>query len=139
MPTHYPMADSNFSLPDEDELDQEIHLEGALANNKRLAVRYQRHDIKAVIKIHSFLFPRLFPVKLHDISSRGAAIFSKHKLSTKNRVTLYLLFSDGKRFEIASSIVHCESEEHRYGIKFDEHNHPLADHLLLTQTDLHFS
>jgi len=120
-----------------DELDKDIPRE-SLWTNKRVAVRYRRKDIKAVVKVHSLLYPRLLPVALHDISSRGAAVHSPKKISRKSRVCLYLLFDDGKRFEIEALVVHA-SKAQIYGLKFDTFHEALADHLLHTQTDLTFS
>jgi hypothetical protein len=133
------MQDSDFSLDALEELDHQIQVKHALASNKRVAVRYRRKDIKAVVKIPSLLFPRLVTVALHDISSRGAAVISTQKLINKGKIELFLLFSDGARFDIAAKIIHCESSTLRYGIKFDNANDALAEHLLHTQTDLHFS
>lgn len=129
------MSEPDFSL---DFLDQEVTLDSAWPN-QRSAVRYLRTDIRAAVKVRSLWFPRLFPVKLRDVSSRGAAVFSEKKLGKNKRICLYLLFDDGKRFAIDAVVVYCDHENGRYGIKFDKLDWPLADHLLHTQTDLHFS
>jgi hypothetical protein len=131
------MSENDFPPEIFGELDQDIPLD-SLWSNKRVAVRYRRKDIKAVVKVHSLLYPRLLPVILHDISSKGAAVISPKKLSRKSRVCLYLLFDDGKRFEIEALVVHA-SNARIYGLKFDSYNETLADHLLHTQTDLTFS
>lgn len=131
------MSENDFPAEIFDELDQDISHE-SLWSNKRVAVRYRRKDIKAVVKVHSLLFPRLVPVALHDISSKGAAVISPKKISRKSRVCLYLLFDDGKRFEIEATVVHA-SKAQIYGLKFDTFHEALADHLLHTQTDLTFS
>ncbi|AMK78724.1 MULTISPECIES: PilZ domain-containing protein [Methylomonas] len=129
------MSEPDFSL---DFLDQEVTIDSSWSN-KRSAVRYLRNDIRAAVKIKSMWFPRLFPVVLRDISSRGAAVFSEKKLSKNKRIFLYLLFNDGRRFDIAALVVHCDRERGRYGIKFDNIEKSLAEHLLHTQTDLLFS
>ncbi|MCQ8181719.1 PilZ domain-containing protein [Methylomonas sp. SURF-1] len=129
------MSDSDSSM---DFLDQEIDLDSEWSN-KRSAVRYLRNDIKAAVKIHSLWFPRLFPVSLRDISSRGAAIVTDQKIKKKSRVSLFLLFSDGRRFQVEAAIVHHDAGSQRYGVKFDSLNSELAEHLLHTQTDLNFS
>ncbi len=131
------MAENDFPPETFDALDEEIPLDSLGANN-RIAVRYKRKDIKAVVKVHSLLFPRLQQVILHDISSKGAAIRSPKKLSKKSRVCLYLLFNDGKRFEIDAIVVYSDNR-HKYGLKFDRYHKDLADHLLDSQTDLTFS
>lgn len=130
------MADSDFSRDVYDELDREINMDSSFLN-KRIAVRYRRSDIKAVIKINSAFFPRLIPVALIDISSKGAAIQSNKKLRKKASISLYLLFNDGRRFTIDGTIVHTSSAP-RYGVKYDAINQALAEHLLHTQTDLIF-
>jgi hypothetical protein len=131
------MSENDFPADIFDELDQEIPLE-SLWSNKRVAVRYRRHDIKAVVKVRSVIFPRLLPVILHDISSKGAAVISPKKIRKKSRVCLYLLFNDGRRFQIDALVVYSESTQ-KYGLKFDNYHDELADHLLQTQTDLTFS
>ncbi len=128
------MSEPDFSL---DFLDQEIELDNSWSN-KRVAVRYLRNDIKATIKIHSFWYPRLVQVLLRDVSSRGAAVFSEKKLGKNKRICLYLLFKDGSRFDINATVAYCDHENHRYGIKFDNIDKPLAEHLLHTQTELLF-
>lgn len=130
------MANTDVPTDVFDELDQEINAD-SLFTNKRIAVRYRRKDIKAVVKIQSIFFPRLVPVLLLDISSKGAAILSSKRLRKNRKVCLYLLFKDGRRFAIDSCIVHSDATN-RYGIKFDASNAALADHLLHTQTDLQF-
>lgn len=130
------MSDTDFHNDVFDQLDQEIDIDSMFAN-KRIAVRYRRSDIKAVIKIRSFLFPRLIPVILTDISSKGAAIKSNKPLKTHRKICLYLLFQDGAKFAINGNIAHSEAAP-RYGVKFDRYHTELADHLLNSQTDLHF-
>lgn len=129
------MSEPDFSL---DFLDQEVTPDSAWSN-KRIAVRYLRNDIRAAVKVRSLWFPRLFPVVLRDVSSRGAAVLSEKKLGKNKRICLYLLFNDGKRFDIGGTVVYCDRENGRYGIKFDNIDEPLANHLLHTQTDLQFS
>jgi len=130
------MADTDFPKDVFDELDLAIDVD-SLLTNKRVAVRYRRTDIKAVIKIRSIFFPRLVPVILVDISSKGAAVKSNKKLRRNHKICLYLLFNDGRRFAIDGIVAHAESAT-RYGIKFDSYNTALAEHLLHTQTDLEF-
>lgn len=131
------MSENDFPTEIFDELDQEIPPD-SLWSNKRIAVRYRRKDIKAVVKVHSLFFPRLQQVILHDISSKGASVISPKKLGKKSRVCLYLLFNDGKRFEIDAVIVYSDNTQ-KYGLKFDRYYEALADHLLDSQTDLTFS
>ncbi|MDD1621218.1 MAG: PilZ domain-containing protein [Methylococcaceae bacterium] len=131
------MSENDFPAEIFDELDRDIPLD-SLWSNKRVAVRYRRKDIKAVVKVHSLLYPRLLPVALRDISSRGAAVMSPKKISRKSRVCLYLLFDDGKRFEIEAIVVHASNAQ-VYGLKFNSFHEALADHLLHSQTDLTFS
>lgn len=139
------MADSPTSLFDvsvmdtigpEFDPDTELTIEH-LHTNKRSSIRYRRHDIRAVIKIHSLLYPRLQPVVIQNISSKGAAIVSGKALKDNGKVTLYLLFSCGKRFSIEALIVHAKAKP-RYGLKFLANNNELGEFLLKTQTNLDF-
>jgi hypothetical protein len=131
------MFESDFPSDIFDLLDQEILLD-SLSPNKRVAVRYRRTDIKAVIKIRSLFFPSLVLAQLQNISSRGAAVLCSKKLRKKTKVTLFLLFSDGRRFDINATVVYT-ADVYTYGLKFDHYQKKLADHILLTQTELIFS
>ena len=131
------MFESDFPSDIFDLLDREILLD-SLSPNKRVAVRYKRSDIKAVVQVRSLFFPRLVKSELQNISSKGAAIISSKKLRKKTKVVLFLLFADGKRFDIHATVVHAANNQ-IYGLKFDRYQKQLADHILLTQTDLVFS
>ncbi len=131
------MSEIDFQPQAFDDLNLQFPLD-SLGNNKRVAIRYRRNDIKAVIKVQSRIYPRLVQVVLHDISSRGAGIISPKKMFKNSRVSLYLLFGDGKRFEIDAVIIYVKNGK-MYGLKFNTYQEELADHLLLTQTDLKFS
>lgn len=124
-------------MPPVDELDQEIPLE-CLPANKRVVVRYKRKDIKAVIKVRSLLYPRLLPVVLNDISSKGAGIICTSKIGVKSRVSLYLLFDDGCRFDIDAVIVYCRKSKF-YGLKFNRYHDSLAEHLYDTHSSSKFN
>lgn len=130
------MSDTDFSNDIFDQLDQEIDIDSSFMN-KRVAVRYRRNDIKAVVKVRSLFFPQLIPVILTDISSKGAAIKSNKRLKRHRKICLYLLFVDGTRFAVNGKVAHNEAAP-RYGIKFDHYQNGLADHLLQSQTELHF-
>jgi hypothetical protein len=131
------MSENDFQTQVFDDLNLQFPSE-SLINNKRVAIRYKRTDIKAVIKIQSRIFPRLVQVVLHDISSRGAGVISPKRMHINSRICLYLLFNDGKRFEIDGVIVYSKKAK-IFGIRFDAYQEALADHLLHTQTDLKFS
>lgn len=130
------MTKKDSPMIDFDELDLEIELDSLLVN-KRISVRYRRNDIQAMVKTRSFFFPRLFRVALIDISSKGAAIHSKKKLRHKSRVNIFLQFKDGRRFSISGRIANTHAAP-RYGLKFDNYQTELAEHLLHTQTELLF-
>ncbi|MBS3964451.1 MAG: PilZ domain-containing protein [Methylomonas sp.] len=120
-----------------DTLDEDIDLHD-LIGNQRLAVRYLRSDIKATLKVANFFYPRLYPIVLRDISSKGAAILCEKKIRKNTTVCLYLLFGDGKRFAIDARVVHSQAYP-VHGLKFCKRNFELAEHLLQTQSDLSFN
>lgn len=136
-----PSIDLSPKLPDSceelDELDWAIDFEN-LASNQRIAVRYCREDIIATLKLHKLFVREAFVVKLLNISSKGAAIKTRHAMSQNTKVTLGLTFHDGRHFDIAGLIVRCKDAS-EYGIRFEHINNLLAEHLLDTQTDLQFS
>jgi len=107
-------------------------------DNHRTAVRYVRVDITALL-IQPFLFKpsKKILVKLLDISSKGASIEFKDKLSEKKQVILELTFKDKRKFSIKSKIIYHKNHI-EYGLKFDQLNNELGDYLLKTQNDLIF-
>lgn len=114
--------------------------------NQRAATRYIRNDIKAVFYkvdlLTSFgfnFFRRLVKVQLLDISTRGVLISTDKKLKIGNKIVLGLKFTTGKTFRIKAAVVRKSSEsDYEFGIKFNEHNEELGEHLLATQKELRF-
>jgi PilZ domain-containing protein len=105
--------------------------------NKRKGVRYIRKDITASITIRRYFTANEILVRLHDISSRGALIACNAKLKPKQRLSLTLTFSSGRKFRIPSIITHIETtHEQSFGLKFESLNNNLGNYLLKTQTDL---
>lgn len=107
--------------------------------NRRIAVRYVRRDIKAEISVKKFLTTQRRPVKLLDISSKGALISCSIRLSKKQKLKISLKFKDGKTFRLNAVVVYTTSlEPTKYGIKFDRLNNDLGEQLFTSQTDLIF-
>ena len=112
--------------------------------NRRMSVRYVRNDIGVTIrKIGLFNFTFLankdISVKLIDISSRGALVATNMRLATNKNIFLTLRFADFKEFEIPGKVVRkAVGDLQIYGIKFDQLNEEMADHLLATQRKLAF-
>jgi hypothetical protein len=115
-------------------------------NNQRKTIRYIRGDISASINRSDFfggynLFSYSNPikVKLLDISSKGALIFSPKKINLNKNINLVLTFNCNKKFEIPSKVVREETYAQKiYGLKFNNARHDLGDYLLETQTKLVF-
>ncbi|MEY4718550.1 MAG: hypothetical protein RL563_1168 [Pseudomonadota bacterium] len=129
------MIDTDLLSDTPDELDQAIDID-SLEASKRFAVRYQRDDIQATLKIRKLFARKTYPVTLLDISSKGAAIVSTHPLTKNTKVSLHLSFKDGQAFDIDATVVRLDSPE--YGLRFQHSHGKLADHLLDTQSDLKF-
>lgn len=113
--------------------------------NRRKSVRYIRNDIGAKVrKIGIFSFVTLktnrdISVKLIDIGSRGVLVSTDNKLLLNKHVILTLRFADFREFEIPSVVVRrADLPKQQYGIKFDQTNDELAEHLLATQRKLSF-
>ncbi len=106
--------------------------------NKRKAVRYVRDDITAVLLIDGLFKTTKLMVRLIDISSKGALIKCNRKLSVRKQVSLRLMFSDRKKFQMQATVVHKRGSDQQlfYGLKFRQINNRLGDYLLATQTDL---
>lgn len=80
---------------------------------------------------------RAHPVRLADISSKGAGIVTPENLKVGKKIILTLIFKDGVRFNVTSRVVRkCEQQADFYGLQFAERNELLADHLLQTQSKL---
>lgn len=108
-------------------------------NNRRIAVRYVRRDIAAEIAVKKFLTTHRHPVKLLDISSKGALIGCSVRLSKKQKLKISLKFKDGKTFRLNAMVVYMTSLKYnKYGIKFEQLNNALGDQLFTSQTDLIF-
>lgn len=109
-------------------------------SNKRKAVRYIRNDIDAAVtKIKVFRTNKLSYVILHDISTRGAFISTDLNLSLNKKLTLTLVFAQGRKFAIPAKIVRKDFlGSYKYGLQFDCCNDSLGDYLLTTQSKLIF-
>ena len=121
----------------------EVNLAESNIKNKRVAPRYVRDDIVvALCELTTFFNKEIFIefVKLNDISSRGLSISSSQNFAVQKKVILNLHFQTGRTrtFKISATIVYKlnTSTAYNYGVKFDEDNHDLADHLLDTQRKL---
>ena len=108
--------------------------------NHRCAVRYIRTDITASLSISSLLgSTKNIPIKLIDISSKGAAIECEKKLTPKKKTVLELVFKDKKKFTIDAQVIHQNSRRKKqYGLKFARFNDELGDYILASQKDLQF-
>jgi hypothetical protein len=124
---------------DNDDEFFEMHLTDAQTNNLRIAVRYIRTDIMASLTKSGLLsLSKQIPVKLLDISSKGAAIDCEKKLGIKRKIILELIFNDNQSFTLHAKIIHKLKNKKQYGLQFDKFNHELGDYLLATQNDLTF-
>lgn len=112
--------------------------------NKRTAIRYVRSDIAVTITKPGINLTKFLPVKLIDISSKGATIESRKKISLNHKVILHLLFLDNRSFTITAKTVHLakniykNKNKNKYGLKFDRTNDELGEYLLTSQRNLEF-
>ncbi len=108
-------------------------------NNKRTAVRYIRTDISLTVCILGlFSLSRYIPVKLLDISSKGAAIKCKKPMPLKKKIALNLLFDDNSSFTIPAKIIHGNTKTKIYGVQFNQFNNELGDFLLSSPNKIVF-
>lgn len=114
--------------------------QGHTAKNHRIATRYVRDDIDALVIDMGFLsVGKPFLVRLVDITSKGALIESEKKLKINQAITLVLRFTTGKIFEIKAKVVRVSpTATNQFGVKFDKYNNELGDYLLETQVSLRF-
>lgn len=109
--------------------------------NKRISPRYVRDDIVVVLcePASSFSSKEVFMgfVKLNDIASRGISFFSEQYLVSQKKIVLYFRFQTDRTFRINATVVYrLNTKPYQYGVKFDEENSELAEHLLETQKKL---
>lgn len=132
------MAENNKELATENDIF-DLELTDAEENNKRTAIRYVRQDISATLIKKRIFGSSEVLVKLIDISSKGALIAYPEKLRINGRVTINLIFKDGKKFSLPATIVHRGNKPQVcYGLKFSSCNDELGEHLLSSQSDLVF-
>ncbi len=120
-----------------------VNISNWSSKNKRRAPRYVREDIVvALCETTTLSFGKevfLGFVELNDITSRGASIVSTQYLATNKKISLHLQFQSKTIFKISATIVYRINEPpYQYGLKFDEDNHELSEHLLKTQLKLIF-
>jgi hypothetical protein len=112
--------------------------------NKRTAIRYIRSDIAVTITKPGINLTKFIPVKLIDISSKGATIEFRKKIAINQKVILHLLFQDNRNFTISAQIIHLaknaykNKNKNKHGLKFDHINDELGDYLLASQQELKF-
>ncbi len=112
--------------------------------NKRAAIRYVRSDIAVTITKPGINLTKFIPVKLVDISSKGATIEFRKKISINQKVILHLLFQDNRNFTISAQIIHLaknafkNKNKNKYGLKFDRIHDELGDYLVTSQSELKF-
>ncbi|CCE24013.1 MULTISPECIES: PilZ domain-containing protein [Methylotuvimicrobium] len=133
------MADIN--PPSEDHRDIfDLDTDDTIQDNGRRSVRYVRNDIQVALIAKNLLgIDKKTQAQLQDISSKGLRVSAEEKLSINKKITVVLKFTDGRRFNIKAKVVRqSSSNKFDYGIKFEERQNGLGDHLLETQTDLLF-
>ncbi|PKM36127.1 MAG: hypothetical protein CVV06_12675 [Gammaproteobacteria bacterium HGW-Gammaproteobacteria-10] len=133
------MADIN--PPSEDHRDIfDLDTDDTIQDNGRRSVRYVRNDIQVALIAKNLLgIDKKTQAQLQDISSKGLRVSAEEKLSINKKITVVLKFTDGRRFNIKAKVVRqSSSNKFDYGIKFEERQNDLGDHLLETQTDLLF-
>ncbi|WP_404360639.1 PilZ domain-containing protein [Methylotuvimicrobium sp. KM1] len=131
------MADIN--PPSENHRDIfDLDTDDTIQDNGRRSVRYVRNDIKVVLISKNLLgLDKKIQAQLQDISSKGLRVSAEEKLSINKKITVALKFKDGRRFNMKAKVVRqSSSNKFDYGIKFEERQNDLGDHLLETQTDL---
>lgn len=116
------------------DFDDKIDFEHYGQSNKRISIRYRVENITGTIKFKKLIFKKEAAIKILNISSKGAAIISKEKLSRKNRVTLIIQLGDEMDREIGAVVVHANDPI--YGIKFNQSQADIIDYLMETQTKL---
>jgi hypothetical protein len=131
------MSEIEKSTPVFDDFDDVII--DASQPNRRICVRYIRHDIKATIRENKlFSFKGDIPVSLIDIGSKGALIETGKKLGIKKKITLSLYFNSGKFYKIKARTVYVLkiAGVYRYGVVFERYHNELGDALFETQVKL---
>lgn len=118
----------------------DLDTDDTIQDNGRRSVRYVRNDIQVALITKNLLgIDKKIQAQLQDISSKGLRVSAEEKLSINKKITVALKFKDGRRFNMKAKVVRqSSSNKLDYGIKFEERQNDLGDHLLETQTDLLF-
>lgn len=103
--------------------------------NRRKAVRYTSRNRKAILTLKQLLRPNIYiHIKVINISSIGARITSKYKLSTKAKIKLNIQTKNGITWKIPAKVISPYSDT-EYGIIFDTIQHDLIDQIIKYETD----
>jgi len=77
----------------------------------RQQVRYERHDINAVLKKTPVFFNRAQPAKILNISKQGIAVCSNQALKRNNHLKIMLCFMTGESFFLNGQVVHSFNKQ----------------------------
>ncbi len=122
-------------------INQELYDENQLftpIKNERLITRYVRADISvALCEITPLSYGKeqfIDFVILNDINRNGLSFSSSHDISTRQKIILNIRFYSNITFKMPASIAYrTNTLPYQYGIKFDQENHDLSEHLSDTQ------
>jgi len=108
-------------------------------DNQRTAVRYTSSCNKAIVILKKLFMPTKFiNIKVIDISSQGARIFSKYKFKRKTKIIFKITIRGGLTWATPAKIVRLYDNQ-EFGVTFDCKQHDLIDEIMNSEDDFSVS
>lgn len=103
--------------------------------NRRKAVRYNSKSKQVIISVKPLLKAKIHVyVRLINISSKGARIFSKYKFSSVIKADLSMKTRNGHIWKVPSKVIQIYNNN-EYGVIFDTTQHELIDQIVKNEND----
>ncbi len=110
-------------------------IKASTAANQRKAIRYTSSSNKAVVTLkHLFRSRKYINIEVINISSRGARITSKYKLSIKTKIIFNLKIKGRPTWKVPAKVVRIYGKT-EYGLIFDKIQHDLIDQVMKNEDD----
>lgn len=111
-------------------VNKQLNIDSGDAGDHRKTIRYSFDGIAFSLKVVSLTARRIYlPIKLLDISSKGAMIQCDKQLRLHTKVVLKFHLSSQKSYNLTAKVVR-KKDKNCYGLIFKRHYHKLIDFLI---------
>jgi len=143
-------TNTNLTLYLQFKSDQKFKLKAKIIRKNDIKHHYSDHHFKIfegflrkkdnpLISVHLFDSDNKIEAKYRFLDMRCLRILTSSPLDQNKHYDLVFRLKNGEETKISSQITHYQCKTcHDYGLKFDQTNDTLAEHILKTQTDLIF-